>query len=67
MNSKVNGSRISEHREAWGWGACLGDKHFKQCVCVGVSRSVLSDSLQPHGLHPARFLRPWNSPGKIFT
>ena len=22
------------------------------------------DSLQPHGLQPARFLCPWNSPGK---
>ena len=26
--------------------------------------SVLSDSLQPRGLQPARFLGPWNSPGK---
>ena len=31
-----------------------------QCV----SRSVLSESLQPHGLQPARLLYPWNSPGK---
>ena len=29
-----------------------------------VSCSVVSDSLQPHGLQPARLLRPWNSPGK---
>ena len=30
-----------------------------------VSCSVLSDSLRPHGLGPARFfLCPWNSPGK---
>ena len=32
------------------------------------NRSVMSDSLQPyglwHGLQPARFLYPWNSPGK---
>ena len=26
--------------------------------------SVISDSLQPHGLLPARPLRPWNFPGK---
>ena len=26
--------------------------------------SVLSDSLQPHGLQPKRLLCPWNSPGK---
>ena len=29
-----------------------------------VSRSVMSDSLQLHGLQSARFLCPWNSPGK---
>ena len=26
--------------------------------------SVMSDSLWPHGLSPARLLGPWNSPGK---
>ena len=31
-------------------------------VCVGCS--VVSDSLQLHGLEPARLLCPWNSPGK---
>ena len=30
----------------------------------GVSRSVVSDSLRPCGLQPARFLCPWNFPGK---
>ena len=29
------------------------------CAC-----SVVSDSLQPHGLQPTRLLFPWNSPGK---
>ena len=33
------------------------------CVCV-FSHSVVFDSLQPHGLQPARFLRPWDFPGK---
>ena len=28
------------------------------------SRSVVSDSLQPHGLQPTRLPHPWNSPGK---
>ena len=32
-------------------------------VCC-VSRSVVSDSLQPHGLWPTRLLCPRNSPGK---
>ena len=34
------------------------------CVCVCVNRSVMSNSLQPHGLQPARLLCPWDSPGK---
>ena len=32
-------------------------------VCV-LSHSVMSDSLQPHGLQPPRLLCPWDSPGK---
>ena len=32
-------------------------------MCV-LSHSVMSDSLQPHGLKPTRLLCPWNSPGK---
>ena len=28
------------------------------------SRSVMSDSFQPHGLHPPRLLHPWDFPGK---
>ena len=34
----------------------------RMCVCV--SCSVMSDSLRPHELQPARLLCPWNSPGK---
>ena len=33
------------------------------CACI-LSCSVMSDSLPPHGLEPARFLCPWNSPVK---
>ena len=33
------------------------------CVCV-LSHSVVSNSLRPHGLYPARLLCPWNFPGK---
>ena len=33
------------------------------CVCV-LSRSVVSDSLWPQGLQPARLLCSWNFPGK---
>ena len=35
-----------------------------ECECVCISCSVVSDSLQPHGLWSARLLCPWNSPGK---
>ena len=28
------------------------------------SRSVMSDSSRPHGLHPTRLLRPWDFPDK---
>ena len=37
---------------------------FSVCVCVCSVASVVSDSLRLHGLQPARFLCPWNSPGK---
>ena len=30
-----------------------------------LSCSVISDSLQPHGLYPTRFLCPWDFPGRI--
>ena len=37
------------------------------CVCVCVlSRSVLSDSLRPNELYPARLPCPWNFSGKNF-
>ena len=35
----------------------------KECMCT-LSCSVVSDSLQPQGLWPSRFLCPWDSPGK---
>ena len=38
--------------------------HLGLLVNESVSHSVLSDSLQPHGLWPARLLCLWNSPGK---
>ena len=32
--------------------------------CTVLSHSAESDSLRPHGLQPARFLCPWDCPGK---
>ena len=34
------------------------------CQNESVSCSVLSDCLQPHGIHPTRLFCPWNSPGE---
>ena len=34
-----------------------------RCACM-LSCSVVSDSLQPHGLYPARLLCPWDFLGK---
>ena len=36
----------------------------KPIVGINVSCSIVSDSLRPHGLKPARLLCPWDSPGK---
>ena len=37
---------------------------LKYTYITNVSHLVMSNSLQPHGLYPARLLFPWNSPSK---
>ena len=39
-----------------------GKPFFPYAACQVAS--VVSDSVQPHGLQPTRLLRPWDSPGK---
>ena len=60
------------------WLCCLLSKPLRTTTCnmkilkldkdpwvwESVSCSVMSDSLQPHGLQPAMLLCPWNSSGK---
>ena len=41
----------------------IAKRNCKKCM-KSVSHSVLSNSLQHHGLQPTRLLCPWNSPGK---
>ena len=41
-----------------------GDSLHEIMCCAVPSRSVMSDSLLPHGLWPTRILCPWESPGK---
>ena len=38
--------------------------HF-QWLLLLLSRSVVSDSVRPHGLQPTRLLRPWDSPARV--
>ena len=45
---------ITTHAEEAGSGATWS----------GLSCSVVSDSLQPHGLEPTRLLCPWDFPGE---
>ena len=40
---------------------CITMVFLNVCVCA---LSVISDSLQPHGLQPTKLLCPWNFPGK---
>ena len=40
-------------------GVCDHNSYHQYCVC-----SVVSNSLQPHGLKPSSLLCPWNFPGK---
>ena len=42
----------------------VGHDRSDLAAAVCVSRSVMSDSMRPHGLQPARLLCPWDSPGK---
>ena len=44
--------RVTVHQ-----GLCCSFAHMCMLSC-----SVVSDSLQPHGLYPTRLLCPWNSP-----
>ena len=51
----------------WSWGRATfqaKDQRRGPKVQELSSRSVVSDSLRPRGLQPARFLCPWDSPGK---
>ena len=51
------------------WSLCLFVQFLIFCLvcfmcCAVLSRSVVSDSLRPRRLQPARLLCPWDSPGR---
>ena len=51
------------------WGPCPQEVNLDKTessilpLSVSVSRSVVPDSLRPHGLQPTRLLCPWDFPG----
>ena len=52
---------------SWTWDFPDGSDGKASAYNAGESESeseVVSDSLQPHGLQPTRFLHPWDFPGK---
>ena len=57
--------RVSEHRIVMWRCLCIPrlNKLHSPWLCHYCC-SVVSDSLQPHGLQPTRLLCPWDSPGK---
>ena len=64
MNPSVpNPSSLSEEFSVFSLDTFFCALTYYMCVCVW-SHSVVSDSLRPCGLHPARLLCPWDSPGK---
>ena len=60
-------SGVSAPRKQWDPNSCsmtpTPASHCCCCCCCQVT-SVMSDSVQPHGLQPTRLLCPWDSPGK---
>ena len=50
-------------RKLMAFGRCIGDI-VGTLEIENVSRSVVSDFLQPHGLQPTRLLCTWDPPGK---
>ena len=54
----------------WNLVSCIGRQitepfeFFFYLPLLLLSRSVMSDSVRPHGLQPSRLLCPWDSPGK---
>ena len=65
---------LGKSRRQYQWNRGLVSKVFDHQSCpswtdgyiekVKWSRSVVSDSLRPHGLSPTRFIHPWDFPGK---
>lgn len=65
-NSVIRLGLVGPPQTLWGIGGPW-DLEDRICLCVCVSRSVMSDSLPPSSLppeEPARLLSPWNSLGK---
>ena len=58
---------MQDPKPAVGWNLWTQNYRYrgaKDIEVKSVSHSVMSDSMQLHGLEPARLLCPWDSPGK---
>ena len=55
--------RWETNRQGWLPGSPTAVQAGRQ-PGLGVSRSVLPESVPPQGLSPTRLLRPWDFPGK---
>ena len=62
--SLTQGTWQSRALKSLHWLFSLNQCLWRWKCCAVLSRSVVSDSLPPHGLEPARLLCPWDSPGK---
>ena len=66
--SVVSDSVLSHRRQPFGgqenWSGLVFPSPMHESEKWEWSRSVVSNSSQPHGLQPTRLLRPWHFPGK---
>ena len=60
LQSVLFGKKLLCAAHTWKWGTV---SHLPD-TAVSDSRSVISDSVWPRGLQPARLLCPWDFPGK---
>ena len=70
-SKRITGATAGARQDpvGWRWGlgafwAGMSCPCLCTLVCACSVTSVVSDSLRPHGLKPARLLCPWDSPGK---
>ena len=70
LSLKIFSNELTPHirwPKYWSFSVSPSSEYLGLVSCSGsnsISRSVVSDSLWPHGLWPSILLCPWDSPGK---